>query len=620
MGTSSARLRKVTIENFRSIVKMEVDLNDLTILVGKNDSGKSNIMRALNLFFNNKTSYKKDFDFNDDFNCHVVTPAKKAKEIRITVEFDLPETYHDRNGEIAVWKKTWRKDGLQNESEADKWLLNNIAEAGKKPRYEALEIPPKSNVRSLLGKVKFEYVPAIKDSLYFDELRGRIYKTLAQVSNDSFEISSQGFENSIAKHISDLTLEINESLGIATSLALPQDLSHVFERLDFIGGENRISLESRGDGIKTRHIPLILKFIATKLSSIREKGSTATSFFWAYEEPENNLEMASALELSKLFKEIAVDGNIQVLMTTHSPAFYDLSLNNNDFVTTFFVYKEGVKAGTEIMLFSETSDVSMGTLAVFGARIKKIIDEMSSRIEADLVAKQQAEEIAKDNLPIIFVEGSTDKTILEKAAKIFFPKLTGKFIFKCKPFGGGDNWVIDMVGAWYQIKKHDTSKPEIVGVVDEDAKQKVSELKKSAPYLQKANFHFISPKQELIEGRKLQFRNNAYIETLYSNRIWKWMKQNKKLEEIEPTKFMPEKLISDVMKCNGNKNELEWGGQRLGEIQKAEWYIYSQYKVRPTCKGSIANHICRENSETANEDLMKFKDELEKIFKMIKLL
>ncbi len=54
------------IRNFRSIQHLIINtnLNDLNVFVGKNDIGKSNILRALNLFFNNETDLGKKLNFN----------------------------------------------------------------------------------------------------------------------------------------------------------------------------------------------------------------------------------------------------------------------------------------------------------------------------------------------------------------------------------------------------------------------------------------------------------------------------------------------------------------------------------------------------------------------------
>lgn len=64
---------------------------------------------------------------------------------------------------------------------------------------------------------------------------------------------------------------------------------HLFGSLDFLS-EMQISLNERGDGIKARHIPIILKFIAEKTKTLQARGNPPYTFIWGYEEPENNLE------------------------------------------------------------------------------------------------------------------------------------------------------------------------------------------------------------------------------------------------------------------------------------------------------------------------------------------
>ncbi len=46
------KLRHIKIENFRSLRNIEFEVGNLHAIVGANNSGKSNILRALNFFFN----------------------------------------------------------------------------------------------------------------------------------------------------------------------------------------------------------------------------------------------------------------------------------------------------------------------------------------------------------------------------------------------------------------------------------------------------------------------------------------------------------------------------------------------------------------------------------------
>ena len=66
-------IEKVEIKSFRSFGNQKknktqiIELKDLNIFSGGNDSGKSNILRALNLFFNQKTNLNNFIDFDKDF-------------------------------------------------------------------------------------------------------------------------------------------------------------------------------------------------------------------------------------------------------------------------------------------------------------------------------------------------------------------------------------------------------------------------------------------------------------------------------------------------------------------------------------------------------------------------
>jgi hypothetical protein len=61
-------IRSIEIAYLRSIHRLRIaSLGDLTVFSGANDVGKSNILRALNLFFNNKVNWGEPIDFYQDF-------------------------------------------------------------------------------------------------------------------------------------------------------------------------------------------------------------------------------------------------------------------------------------------------------------------------------------------------------------------------------------------------------------------------------------------------------------------------------------------------------------------------------------------------------------------------
>lgn len=67
----SVKIKSVRIKNFRSIVDETIQLDCFNCFVGRNDSGKSNVLKALNLFFNGKIDFGEDLVFSKDFSQYV---------------------------------------------------------------------------------------------------------------------------------------------------------------------------------------------------------------------------------------------------------------------------------------------------------------------------------------------------------------------------------------------------------------------------------------------------------------------------------------------------------------------------------------------------------------------
>ena len=76
------KLARLRLRNFRCFRdEITIDFNDITAFVGQNDSGKSTIMEAIDLFLNDNAPDKDDASKDGD-----------AKDLTIICEFtDLPE-------------------------------------------------------------------------------------------------------------------------------------------------------------------------------------------------------------------------------------------------------------------------------------------------------------------------------------------------------------------------------------------------------------------------------------------------------------------------------------------------------------------------------------------------
>ena len=80
-------IKTVKLKNFRSYKEeVIIDLNNLTVFVGKNDIGKSTVLEALDIFFNEgKGAIKMD---KDDVNKKALSEGDDEIIISIVFPFD----------------------------------------------------------------------------------------------------------------------------------------------------------------------------------------------------------------------------------------------------------------------------------------------------------------------------------------------------------------------------------------------------------------------------------------------------------------------------------------------------------------------------------------------------
>lgn len=278
-----------------------------------------------------------------------------------------------------------------------------------------------------------------------------MHDVLSETIEQELKAASTGFITKIRTHTQNISTELFERLGITSNLQIPADLSVLFEVLDFETTKHtkNVSLRYRGDGIKTRHIPVILKFISEQRNINRQKGAIKSSPIWGYEEPENNLELSKAFEQARDFVEYSE--TIQMLITTHSPAFYSIRSHNS--TASIFIVRPDAQNqnASTIQPFDgenlSTLDDEMGLLPLITPHLQQLLIE-----KEELLSQVKAKEtlIQKYNSPMLFVEGPTDKNIIEKAIEIFAPHLRGNFQIA---HGGGYNWVADMTLSWYYSRK-----------------------------------------------------------------------------------------------------------------------------------------------------------------------
>ena len=168
-------------------------------------------------------------------------------------------------------------------------------------------------------------------------LMGELHDVLNESHEEVLNDQGEDFISGIREVTQEITRDLEEQIGIPSTIQVPSDFRLLFSNLDFgaqLNG-NTYHLKQRGDGIKVRHIPVVLKYMSDQEKSVSVPGYVKPDTIWGFEEPENNLELRYAFQLADRFKQYSSD--IQIFLTTHSPAFYALDQTDNDGVNTYYV-------------------------------------------------------------------------------------------------------------------------------------------------------------------------------------------------------------------------------------------------------------------------------------------
>ncbi len=437
---------RVEINYFRSIYSVNLrSLEDLNVVIGGNDSGKSNLLRALNLFFNNETSYAEELNFLQDVTHLRQKEARDTKgrlTIWIKVHFNNVEGWRTLPEKFYI-KKTW------NRYSQDPEIKSDIESQQAETRF--------------LNKIQYHYVPAIKEKNIFSDYLYSLYETLAEKEDIEFSGPAESLSGAVNSAVSDLTSRIRSNLDIDSEIRVPTNLQSIFERLEFSTEQDnfKVPLINRGDGIQVRHIPHIMDYISRNNRCLN---------VWAYEEPENSLEMSNSFRLAKEFETEFSEIN-QLFVTSHSPAFYGLEGKNTKH---FVARKERIEGdGGFHMVTTVDNNVDIAA-ADQELGVAKLIMKRSADAYLEIERLNKINDELKElNRPVVLTEGKTDAILLKAAWSMLYPdKERGFEIRSCDTGGNQENQ--ESAGA-DQLKKilEATTKSETnprVGLFDRDRK------------------------------------------------------------------------------------------------------------------------------------------------------
>lgn len=528
-------ISKIKVTNFRSLVNVEVSLQNYTTLVGLNDSGKSNLLRALNLFFNNQTDHEQELNFEKDYSQQARVIPKKAKQIEIELELTPPKSYKS-SGKV-IWKKIYRADSQYP-------VIDIVSRKG------GGEFGRNSKINYWVRHIAYEYVPAIRGRHYFVILKRRLYTTLAATVAPKLNDASRTFLLDLREEVKKIESESERLLQLKTEFILPSDLGKLFEVLDFDATDThtKTTLQYRGDGIQGRHIPIVLKFLADQRKSLSAKGKPVPETIWGFEEPENNLELIKQIDTANEFERNSK--TIQILLSTHSPAFYGVGKKSNSIRVA--VRKDGA-TNFEEGFPSELIDENLGLMPFIEPYLSAAISNREILI-AEI--NQLKSEILIKNKPILYVEGTTDKTILEAAFSCL--GISKNFEIHCKDkLGGGANWVKGYCLA--RAAMADVREKTGALLDDDDAgRSAVAEINKHIEQFGKSNkikLFLVGRKSyhdEIRALKKASFKIPLGIEELCSKDVWDYAEDKGWLIEREGI----QKANIDLMDSDKSLNQV----------------------------------------------------------------
>ncbi len=310
-----ARLTKLAIQNYRSIgdqIQIEFPANAPVVLVGENNAGKSNIVKALSLLLG--PIWPANYSPED----HEFFARDRDQEIKIFAEFAEDNQFGGRYRKV-----TWTHNAEETEYVgwplpyigASGWINNTdrdtcvciMLEAERNLRYQ-LSYTSKS---TLLSKLMHRFHNRLME---VQETREDLEQLFAQIKTKFAEIPEfSEFTGRLKEQLGDFIGTMTHRLEVDFEAYNPTNFFHALRLHAQEGGTPR-TLEELGTG---------------------EEQILAVSFAYAYaqafhggivlvvEEPEAHLHPLAQQWLARRLTSMCA-GGLQVLLTSHSPHFIDV--------------------------------------------------------------------------------------------------------------------------------------------------------------------------------------------------------------------------------------------------------------------------------------------------------
>lgn len=340
------KIRQLQIHNYRSIADQTINFGDYSLLIGPNNSGKSNVLDAL------RTLYEKDlkFDFDRDF------PKFQTadQESWVEIEFELsPEEVQTIKAEYLIQGNRFRvRKWMHPTDQAKRGLIGYENGALSQNKFYGFPGVGQGKLGNLI------YIPAVSRLEEHTKLTGpsalrdlindilkpvvKSSSAFATLTSDFSKFSQTVKAESTAdnRSLSDLEKRINDEIkdwGVAFNLGVnPPQVEDIIKNLirhslrdSALNAE--MSPEAFGHGLQRHLIFTLIRIAASYAAPKPQSGKKEFSpemELLLFEEPEAFLHPPQQDVLDTSLRQLAAQPGRQVIAASHSPQF--VSYNTDD--------------------------------------------------------------------------------------------------------------------------------------------------------------------------------------------------------------------------------------------------------------------------------------------------
>jgi len=464
------KIKKLHIENFRSILSLDLDLDETTVFIGANNSGKSAILESIRIALSRRwgirgTGFTEDdvHREKDDIDPRVAPPVKIRFEFEEETAGEWPEDMIANLDDIM----TLSPEGLNRIAFSITYTWNPDKEIFE-PAWEFLNpagepLPPKRRSINLSGfydYILFLWLGALRDIDDEFNSRSRNWGGLLRMVKippelekeiketlDKLDTKLLGADPKLSKiaetigHATEIAIE--EKPGSAKLRMLPMNIWDLLSRAGVILQNEDLRpwlpLNHHGQGLQSLSIIFLLQ--ASVSQQLSEGFPEGTEPIFAIEEPEAHLHPQAVRTLWQKISDLPG----QKLVTTHSPYFVQnipllnlrlVKYKNGSSHTTCLPKKiiseipykgevQKVIDGKKWRCFSK--DSSSGNVLATQSFGNDIAEELIKRLDSTLGNKKAKASVLKfhrDSRILISPDEESELTLLGKRIRgeMFFAK------------------------------------------------------------------------------------------------------------------------------------------------------------------------------------------------------